>query len=415
MRILRNILEPFTSAWSGVSTRKLRSFLTILGVVIGVAAVIALMSIGRGVQNQIVGDIERLGSNLLFVRSGQVTTAGVRQAAGSATTLTLEDAQAIKQQVANIAAVAPQVTSYVQIVVGGQNTQTQVIGTTVEYPKVNNLLMAEGAFFTQGQFDAGMRVAVIGPTTKENVFGAEDPIGQQMRAGNNIVQVIGVFQSKGQTAMGTSDDMIIMPMTAVRQMSGQARTNTGEYVVQTMTVAMVDSDESTATKAEITQVLRDRHRLATGAADDFQITSVQEVADTISAAMGSMTLLLGSIAAISLLVGGIGVMNIMLVSVVERTREIGIRKALGARDWDVWTQFLLEASFLTLGGGIVGIGVGWGASMLVSAYGGLPTAVSADIVVLAVSVSVAIGLFFGFYPAWHASRLSPIQALRTVE
>ena len=417
MKKLRaNFLDPFSTAWSGVATHTMRSLLTVLGVVIGVGAVISLMSIGSGTQQQIVGQIESLGSNLLFVRPGQATQGGVSLGAGSVNSLTYEDSQAIQQQVPNVAAVAPLTTIPVQIVVAGQNTRTTMTGTTPAYQQVNGVIMAQGYFFTQAQYESGTRVAVLGPTTRDNIFGAgAAATGQLIVVGNNILQVIGVFQSKGQSIFGTNDDTIIVPMTAMQQMYGQARTNTGQYVVQSITVAMAEGGNAATVTNQITRLLETRHRLAAGAADDFQVTSVQTIADTLSSITGALTLLLGAIAAISLLVGGIGVMNIMLVSVVERTREIGIRKALGAKDWDIWIQFLLEASILTLAGGAIGIGLGWGASLLVSRFAGLTTLVSPGIIGLAVGVSVGIGIVFGVYPAVRASRLSPIEALRALD
>ncbi|MEW6143057.1 MAG: ABC transporter permease [Chloroflexota bacterium] len=411
---MKDWLEPFSSALSGVSQRKLRSFLTILGVVIGVSAVIALMSIGRGAQTTILTRIESLGANLLFVRPGSVSQFGVAGGAGSATTLTYEDGVTIRDQVGGVASVVPLLNSSVQVVSGGKNTRTQVVGSTPEYQQTYNLVMADGVFYSQWDYDNSIRVAVIGPNVQETLFGSGSAVGKELRMGNSVVQVIGVFQSKGQSTLGMSDDSIIMPMTALRQISGQ-RTTSGQYIVNSLVIALNDKDNSEDIVTDVTSILRERHRLASAADNDFSITSVAELAETMSEAMSSMTLLLGAIAAISLLVGGIGVMNIMLVSVVERTREIGICKALGAHDWNIWVQFLVEAALLTLAGGFIGIGVGWGAAAMVSRFGNMATTVSADIVVLAVSVSAAVGLFFGFYPAWHASRLSPIQALRTTE
>lgn len=411
---MKDWLEPFSSALSGVSMRKLRSFLTILGVVIGVSAVIALMSIGRGTQTSILTRIESLGANLLFVRPGSVSQFGVAGGAGSATSLTYEDGVAIANQVPGVVSVIPLLNSSVQVISGGKNTRTQVVGSTPEYQQTYNLVMADGVFFSQWDYDNSMRVAVIGPDVKETLFGSGSAVGKEIRMANTVVIVIGVFQSKGQSTLGLSDDSIVMPMTALRTISGQ-RTTSGQYIVNSLVVAVTDKELSGGIVSDITAVLRERHRLAATADNDFTVTSVAELAETMSEAMSSMTLLLGAIAAISLLVGGIGVMNIMLVSVVERTREIGIRKALGAHDWNIWVQFLVEAALLTLAGGIIGVGAGWGVSNMVSRFGNMATTVSADIVVLAVSVSVAVGLFFGFYPAWHASRLSPIQALRTTE
>jgi putative ABC transport system permease protein len=246
----------------------------------------------------------------------------------------------------------------------------------------------------------------------ETLFGEASPVGQKMRMGSMIVTVIGVLESKGGT-MNSSDDAVFIPLTTLHQAVAQTRTAQGETVVSSISLTVTDQSVADQVKEEITSLLRTRHRLAASADNDFNIQSMSDIAETLSETSGAMTLLLGAIAGISLLVGGIGVMNIMLVSVLERTREIGIRKALGARDRDIWSQFLVEAAFLTLSGGIIGIAGGWGASWLVDKMGVTSTVVTSDIIVLAVSVSVAIGLFFGFYPAWNASRLNPIQAPRS--
>ncbi len=409
---MKKWLEPFSTAWVGVVTHKLRSFLTMLGIVIGVGAVIVLMSIGRGAEASIISRIESLGSDLIIIRPGATVFGGVRSAAGSATTLTLEDAAAISEQVPYLAAVAPFYSRSLQLVVGNQNMNAQVTGVTPEYMPAYNLNVASGSFFTVYDSERGAKVAVLGSSVAETLFEGADPIGQQMRMGNNIVRVVGVLESKG-AMMGSPDDAILIPLTALQQMVAQPRTSQGERVVSSIALTVSDEEQASYVIAEITSLLRIRHQLGSGVDDDFNIVSMEEIASTISETIGTMTLLLGAIAAISLLVGGIGVMNIMLVSVVERTREIGIRKALGARERDIWGQFLIEAAFLALAGGILGVILGWGVSLLVDNMGLMTTVVSADIVILAVSVSVGIGLFFGFYPAWHASRLNPIDALRS--
>ncbi|MFC2005166.1 ABC transporter permease [Chloroflexota bacterium] len=409
---MKKWFEPLSTAWVGIATHKLRSFLTILGIVIGVAAVISLMSIGRGVQQDILSRIGTLGSNLITISPGASMFGGVRGAGGSVRTLTQEDAEAISQQVANIDYVAPTYSTSLQLVVGGENMNSQVTGVPPEYQQVQNLEIAYGTFFTDYDYQRGAKVVVLGSEVKETLFGETDPLGQQIRMGNNIVQVIGVLESKGG-GFGSSDSSILVPLTAMQQMVAQPRTTQGERVVSSIALTVSDEKQLDNVMAEITSLLRTRHRLGPNTDDDFNVMSMQELAETITAATSTMTLLLGAIAAISLLVGGIGVMNIMLVSVLERTREIGIRKALGARDHDIWIQFLIEAAFLTLAGGIIGVIAGWIVSYIVSNTGIVTTVVSADIVILAVSVSVGIGLFFGFYPAWNASRLNPIDALRS--
>jgi putative ABC transport system permease protein len=296
--------------------------------------------------------------------------------------------------------------------VGSKNTNAQVIGTNHDYMKVNSLNIANGSFFSQQDYQNGTKVAVLGSSIAETLFKTSDPIAQELRMGNIVVRVIGVLESKG-SGMGSADDMVIIPLTTMQQTVAQSRTAQGGLIISSIVLTVSSQEQTEAVISEITSLLRTRHRLAATAADDFRIQSVEEMAETLTETTDTMTLLLGAIAAISLLVGGIGVMNIMLVSVLERTREIGIRKALGAREIDIWSQFLLEAAFLTLTGGVVGVIAGWGVSKLVTRFASMTTVVSWDIILLAVGVSMGIGLFFGFYPAWNASRLNPIQALRS--
>jgi len=406
---MKKLLNFLATVWLGLSTHKLRSFLTILGVVIGVGAVIALMSIGRGAQASILSNIESMGSDLVNIMPGARTFGGVRGAASS--TLTMEDAEAITEQVPNVSAVAPTYSSNLQVVVGTENMNSSVTGVTSEYWEVQNLEIETGTFFSAQDYQRGAKIAVLGSTVKETLFGDTNPIGQRMRMGTLIVTVTGVIEAKGGF-MGP-DNTIFIPLTAMQQAVSQKRTSQGEKVVSSIALTVVDEEKASQTVDDITVLLRERHRLGPGVDDDFNIVSMEEISNMLSEATGTMTMLLGLIAAISLLVGGIGVMNIMLVSVLERTREIGIRKALGAREVDIWSQFLIEAAFLTLTGGVIGIIFGWGISYLVSSLGLINTLVSIDIVILAVVVSVLIGIFFGFYPAWNASRLNPIEALRS--
>jgi putative ABC transport system permease protein len=408
---MKRWFEPLATAWVGIATHKLRSSLTMLGIVIGVAAVISLMSIGKGAQAQILSRIETLGSNLVLISPGSSTFGGIRGAAGSVQTLTQEDAEAIAAQVSYVDSISPTYSTSLQLVVGGENMNSRVTGVTPEYQSVYNLEIASGVFFSDYEYQRGAKVVVLGSDVKDTLFADADPIGQQVRMGNNIVQVIGVLESKGG-GFNSPDSSILVPLTAMQQMVAQTRTSQGERAVSSIALTITDETHLDTAIGEITSLLRTRHRLGPNVDDDFSITSMQELAQTVTEATGTMTLLLGAIAAISLLVGGIGVMNIMLVSVLERTREIGIRKALGARERDIWIQFLIEAAFLTLAGGIIGVTAGWVVSYIVSSTGLITTLVTADIVLLAVSVSVGIGLFFGFYPAWNASRLNPIEALR---
>jgi len=412
---MKKWLEPVKSAWLGVITHKLRSFLTMLGIIIGVGAVIALMSIGKGTEAQILDQIESLGSDLIIISPGSPTAFGGIRSGGSVQTLTVEDAEAIAEQVNSAEAVSPSYSSYSQLVVGKENLNSQVNGVTPAYAEAYNIETSSGVFFSEYDYKRGSKVAVIGSNVADTLFPDTSPIGQEIRMGNNVVIVMGVMESEGGSmmGMGASDDSVLIPMTALQQMFSQPRTSRGEWVVSSISLTVAENGSGESVVDEITTLLRIRHQLSLDADDDFRITSLEEIIGAVSEVMGVMTLFLGAVAAISLLVGGIGVMNIMLVSVLERTREIGIRKALGARERDIWSQFLIEASFLSFGGGMIGIALGWTASALVNKFvSEINTVVSPDIVILAVSVSVGIGLFFGFYPAWNASRLKPIEALR---
>ena len=409
---MKKWLGPLPTVWLGLSTHKLRSFLTMLGIIIGVASVISLMSIGRGATADILARISSLGANLVTIRPGAVTSGGVRSAGGSAASLTMEDAQAIAEQVPYVALVAPYYSRSLQLIVGTKNLNASVYGVTPVYMEINNLQLASGTYFSESEYQGGDAVAVLGANVKTTLFGDVDPIGQQMRMGNIVVHVIGLLNSKG-AGFGSPDDGIFIPLTLMQQTVAQPRTAQGGHVVSSISLQVSDEKQSSYVTDEITTLLRIRHQLAPSKDNDFTIASMEALVSTVSAATNTMTLLLGAIAAIALLVGGIGVMNIMLVSVLERTREIGIRKALGAKERDIWLQFLLEAAFLALSGGIIGVAVGWVVAFFISRSGLMTTLVTADIVILAVSVSVGIGLFFGFYPAWNASRLNPIEALRS--
>ncbi len=326
----------------------------------------------------------------------------------------MEDAAAIAEQVPYVEVVAPSYASSLQVVVGNENLNAQVTGVTTEYQEVLNIEIASGAFFSEYDYQRGVKVAVIGSNVKETLFKGADPIGQQIRMGTIVARVVGVLESKDRAMMvGSPDDAILVPLTTLQQAVAQPRTVQGERIVASISLLVSEPEQAIYVKEEITTLLRSRHRLGTNEDDDFRIISMEEIASFFSEATATMTLLLGAIAAISLLVGGIGVMNIMLVSVLERTREIGIRKALGAKEWHIWSQFLIEAALLTFTGGIIGVALGWLVSFLVDNSGLLNTVVTADIVILAVSVAVGIGLFFGFYPAWNAARLDPIVALRS--
>jgi putative ABC transport system permease protein len=409
---MKKIFEPLATAWTAVITHKLRSFLTILGVVIGIAAVIILMSVGKGAEASILSNLSNLGANMITVRPGASTSSGVRGGFGSASTLTLEDANAIASGVSNINGVAPTNNSGMQVIAGSQNMMVQVTGITTNYLDLNSIQIEEGDYITQEEYDSRQKVALIGPTVSDTLFQGDDPVGQKIRMGNNIFTIVGLLKSKGES-FNSTDRMILVPLSTLQGLMSRSITTTGQHIVSSIAIQATDKDSIASVKQQITLILEDRHKIAFGASDDFTITSTDDITNTITSSMQSLTLLLGAIAGISLLVGGIGVMNIMLVSVMERRREIGIRKALGAKERDIWGQFLIDSALLTLTGGIIGVAVGWGGSALISQSGAINTLVTSDIVVLAVAVSVGIGLFFGFYPAWQGSRLDPIQALRS--
>jgi putative ABC transport system permease protein len=409
---MKKWLEFLSTAWIGIIAHKLRSFLTMLGIVIGVGAVIALMSIGKGTESRILSSIQGLGTNLVFIQSGSTSVGGVRSAMGSAQTLTLEDAEAIQQDISHIAAIAPYSSTSSQVIAGGNNMNTRITGITPEYQNVLNLTITNGVAMSAEDYRTSNRIAVIGPDVAETLFGDNDPYGQQIRVGQLLFRVIGVIASKGRSFIGDTDSAIMIPLSAMYQLQSRAVTTQGQHIVSSVIIKVEDQKYNNAISEEITSLLRYRHKLSSAADNDFSITTQEDMIKTISEAMSSMTFLLGAIAAISLLVGGIGVMNIMLVSVMERTREIGLRKALGAEELEIIIQFLLEAAILCIAGGIVGILAGWGTSLIVAKTMSYTTVVTADIVILAFSISAAIGLIFGLYPAWRGSRLNPIEALR---
>jgi putative ABC transport system permease protein len=409
-----SLVKTLRTALTALATNKMRSALTVLGIIIGVTAVISLMSIGEGSQAAITSQIESLGTNLLFVRAGASSQGMVRGAQGSAATLTLADAEALAEA-SSVAAVAPQVSTFAQIVAGGENTNTQILGVTPEYLSVRNYQVAEGEFISDAQVQAKSMVAVLGSSVAETLFGDTSPVGQYIKINGRQFKVIGVLQSKGSTGLGSQDDVVIAPITTVQYRLASSRTVSGGKTVQTIYVQVVSAKQTDTAIQQITSILEQRHDITNGE-DDFTITSQQETINTLKESTQVWVILLGAIAGISLLVGGIGIMNIMLVSVTERTREIGIRKALGAKRRDILLQFLIEAALMSLIGGAIGVLVGWGFSALISgmSLGGttIETVMSVNIPILAVSVSAAIGILFGLYPAYRAARLSPIEALR---
>jgi putative ABC transport system permease protein len=415
-----NLTESVRVALRALGANKLRAALTMLGMIIGVGAVIALMSIGQGVQASVTSQIKGLGSNLLFVTPGATTSGGVRAQAGTAPTLTSEDADAIVNsgQVPEALAVAPEAGNFGQVVANGQNTFTRLNGVTPDFLSVRNFTIAEGEFFTPEQITSRSLVAVLGATSRQNLFADSDAIGQTVRVNNVNLRVVGVMAAKGAQAQGNQDDVIFVPLSTMQTRLNRSRTARGGQTVQTINVQLVDDKDETRVAAvqNIGELLRERHRVAE---DDFTIRSQEDLLQTANQIAGFITIFLGSVAGISLLVGGIGIMNIMLVSVTERTREIGIRKAIGAKRRDILTQFLIEATVVSVVGGAIGILIGAGGSRLLNGLrlGGpgaqpIQTVVSPDAILLAFTVSALIGLFFGVYPAMKASRLNPIEALR---
>ncbi|HZR97577.1 MAG TPA: ABC transporter permease [Chloroflexota bacterium] len=412
-----SILESTRTALRALSANRLRALLTMLGIIIGVGAVITLMAVGRGAQATITQQIQSLGTNLLFVRPGSSQQSGIRQSQGSAPSLTLNDATALLQ-VPAVAAVAPEISGSGQLVAGSQNWSTRILGTNASYSQVRNAKVARGDFITPEHEETRANVVVLGSTVATNLFPAADPLGQTVRIsvsgrpGVNF-RVVGVMEAKGGTGFGNTDDQVFVPATAYATRLSASRTVHGDITVSTINVEVRSVAEMAAAQQQVGAILRQRHRVAV---DDFTIQNQEDFLQTVSQVTGSMTVFLGAIAGISLLVGGIGIMNIMLVSVTERTREIGIRKAVGAKRKDILLQFMVEATVVSLLGGLVGIAIGLGLTRVVGRLN-LPgpfsnALVTADAVLLSFTVSAAVGLFFGIYPAVRAARLRPIEALR---
>ena len=412
-------MRPLTvlrTALSSLGANKLRTLLALLGIVIGVAAVISTMSVGRGAQEVITSRIASLGTNLLFVRPGESTFGGIGGGQGTASTLTLEDAYALLDPVYSvpIVAVAPELTTNGQVVAGRENTFAQIVGVTPEYKSVRNYSVGSGEFISQPQVANRSEVAVIGSQIAETLFGFRDPVGQNLRINGRQFTVIGVLEAQGGTVIGNLDNQVLVPLTTMYYRLSSQRTTQGDINVQAINVQVESVDVMDDAIQRIATVLRLRHRITD--ADDFNITSQQETIETLTETQETFVIFLGAIAGISLLVGGIGIMNIMMVSVTERTREIGIRKAMGAKWRDILFQFVSEATLLSVGGGIAGVVLGVTLSRLIDGRNLIGqtfnTAVSGDITILALVVAAAIGLFFGIYPAARAANLHPIEALR---
>jgi putative ABC transport system permease protein len=410
-----SIWESIRISLRSLGANKLRSGLTMLGIIIGVGAVIALMSIGRGAQASILASIQANGTNLLYVTPGSANQGGVNQGAGSAATLTLNDAIAIASDAPAVADIAASYDAGGQVVYRGQNSRTRVTGVTPSYATVQNVAVNDGEWLSDAQVTDKSTVVVLGPTLASTLFGDAEPVGQTVRVNGVPFKVIGVTVAKGGTGFGSQDGGMFMPITTVESRLENSGRFRGQTVVADLYVQVKDQSQIQPAITQITDILRTRHKLTT-ANDDFTIVNQADILKTLTATTDTLTLFLGGVAAISLVVGGIGIMNIMLVSVTERTREIGIRKAIGAKKRDILVQFLAEAIVLSLVGGLIGILMGWGASQLVSGIslgsGPLKTVVDPDTVLLATLFSSLIGLFFGIYPANRAAGLNPIDALR---
>ena len=399
--------ECFGMALNALLANKLRSLLTMLGIIIGVGAVIAMVSIGMGVRTSVSDSFASLGSNMLIVMPGSSNTGGVRGAAGSRKSLKYDDAKAIAAKIKGIDYVSPTVSSSYQVVNGNLNWNTEVMGVTPEFMQIRSLKVENGSFITTSDLNKRSRVAVIGSTVATNLFGTENPVGQNIRINNQPFKVIGLLASKGQSTVGQDqDDVIYIPITTAQERM-LAITHVHSINIQVSTPEGMDQ-----VQAEIESLLRQRHHIRNGAEDDFTVRNMTSVMEMFTENTNMLTLLLGSIAGISLLVGGIGIMNIMMVSVTERTREIGIRKALGATSSNVLMQFMIESMVIGIVGGVLGIVLGVSLSTAIGAFGGLTTTISILPVLVSFFFAVGIGLFFGIYPARKAARLDPIDALR---
>lgn len=399
--------ESVQIAVTALLGNKLRSILTMLGIIIGVGAVIAMISIGMGVKQNVTNSIASLGSNMLIVSPGSTNKGGVRSAAGSSQKLKYEDAEAIKKKIKNIDYVSPTVNGSYQIVNGHENWNSSVYGITPEYLKIRDLTIGTGSFITQTDLNSRNRVAVIGTTVAANLFDTENPVGKNIRINNQPYKVIGVIESKGQSSMGQDqDDVVIIPLTTAQERL------MGITYVRSINIQVSSADKIESVQGQVETLLRQRHHIVGDKEDDFTVRNLTSLMETMTSTTTMLTLFLGSIAAISLLVGGIGIMNIMMVSVTERTREIGIRKALGATFQNIMMQFLIESVVIGVIGGLMGVAVGVGIALAIAKTGLFQTVITAAPILISFSFSVGIGLFFGIYPARKAARLDPIEALR---
>ena len=409
---MRNLIASARIAIDALKVNKLRSGLTMLGIIIGVAAVIATVAVGSGASERIQEQIASIGSNVVVVMPGSITTSGIRLGAGFAMTLTMDDARAIAEECSAVAAAAPAVRGGAQIVYGNNNWATSIQGTTPEYLQIRDLRLTEGSAFTQQDVDSATKVALLGKTVVDNLFGGKDAVGQIIRIRKVPFTVLGVLESKGQSPTGQDqDDLIIIPIsTAKKKVLGGAQAS-ANAVANIMIEARTPQSMKDA-ENQVQTLLRQRHHLTVDQDDDFSVRNLEELFTAQEASAEVMSILLASIASVSLIVGGIGIMNIMLVSVTERTKEIGLRMAVGAKTKNILAQFLVEAVTLAALGGTIGIAVGIGSSALISYFAGWSTHTGLDAVLLAFAFSALVGVFFGYYPARKAALLDPIQALR---
>lgn len=405
-----NIASTFRISFRALRVNKMRSALTMLGIIIGVGAVIAMLAVGTGASNRIAEQISKMGSNLLIILPGATTAGGVRMGSGSQATLTMNDAEAIKKECSAVSNVAPVISGVAQIVYGHQNWSTGVLGTTPDMLTIRDWPLVSGRPFTQQDVKSATKVCLLGQSVVDNLFGDMDPVGQVIRIKKIPFTVVGVLATKGQSPQGQDqDDTIHVPVTtAQKKLFG----TTFPGMVRIIMVKAKSVEDLPAAEKQINELLRQRHRIGPKQENDFTVRNLTQFMQAAEQSTKVMTLLLGAIASVSLLVGGIGIMNIMLVSVTERTREIGIRMAIGAKTWDIRLQFIIEALTLSLIGGVLGIIAGISGSEIISKLAGWSTVVSAFSVVVAFGFSGLVGIFFGFYPAYKASLLDPIEALR---
>lgn len=404
--------ELFNIAWQGIMSNRMRSGLTVLGIVIGIASVIVLLAVGQGAQSSAQKQIQSLGVNLIMIRPGAATTGSISQGVGSGATLTYEDALAIEESCPSVDEVAPVYSTNLQVQYGSKNTSTSVTGTEPSHQEVRNFYAAQGRFFTKSDGDQNARVCVIGDTVVENLFGREQPIGKNILIRGELFEVIGVMEHKGAGGMGDQDDVIFVPLSTGYNTLFGLNAVTGRSV-RSIHVKAKSEEEVLAAQFQITNLLRLRHNIVPPLEDDFNLRTQQDIMQTADQITKIFSMLLGATASISLVVGGIGIMNIMLVSVTERTREIGIRKAIGAKEADILSQFVIEAVFLSTVGGILGILLGVGGSAAMNNFTEFTTIVTTTSVIVSFVVALAIGLFFGIYPARRAAMLDPIVALRS--